>query len=121
MCDMIGSQSGWKDAGYLIGNANVQDLVRGLVFVDKPGGARDIRITPGVLGQNFVGRADVMRGEETQICGALSLGMAATGLVCQLGNHTKWVKLQDRRIARFATFMTGELFAMLKATRFLIR
>jgi len=33
------------------------------------------------------------------------------GLVCQPGTHSKWIEVVDGRIERFATFMTGELFA----------
>ena len=53
-----------------------------------------------------------MRGEETQILG---LGDAAEGLVCLPGTHSKWVEIDGGRIERFATFMTGELFALLRS------
>ena len=113
MCGMVGSQSGWRDAGYLDGNARVQDLAAALVPVQTDTHGVDIRLVPGIKGQDFAGRPDVMRGEETILMGALSQGMPATSVVCQPGTHPKWVPVQEGNISRFATFMTGELFAML--------
>ena len=57
-----------------------------------------------------------MRGEETQILGWLAQHPdAATGrhLLCHPGTHAKWVLIEDGRIVRFVTAMTGELFAVL--------
>ncbi len=51
-----------------------------------------------------------MRGEEVQLLGA---GLA-DGLVILPGTHSKWVRLEGGAIAGFRTFMTGELFAVLK-------
>ena len=36
------------------------------------------------------------------------------GLFCVPGTHSKWVRVAARRIQSFATFMTGECFAVLK-------
>jgi 2-dehydro-3-deoxygalactonokinase len=55
---------------------------------------------------------DVMRGEETQLLGAVALGIR-DGWVVLPGTHSKWVLLRDGRIDHFSTYMTGELFAML--------
>ncbi|MBU3740147.1 MAG: 2-dehydro-3-deoxygalactonokinase, partial [Rhodoferax sp.] len=57
------------------------------------------------------GQTDVMRGEETQIWGA----DAPPGSCCLLpGTHSKWAWLGDGgAIAHFATYMTGELYALL--------
>ena len=57
---------------------------------------------------------DVMRGEETQVLGLLpALPGAGPHTVCLPGTHSKWVRLQGGAIQEFATFMTGELFALL--------
>ena len=57
---------------------------------------------------------DVMRGEETQLLGALAARLGHGDGWCVLpGTHSKWVRLQGGAIAEFATFMTGELFALL--------
>src|SRR6185295_10526339 len=60
---------------------------------------------------------DVMRGEETQILGATVGGVApeaAARLVVLPGTHSKWAAVSDGRINTFSTYMTGELFAVLK-------
>jgi 2-dehydro-3-deoxygalactonokinase len=57
-----------------------------------------------------------MRGEETQIVGALSAEPdLADGLVLLPGTHSKWVRLAGGRVREFTTYMTGELFAVLRA------
>ena len=71
-------------------------------------------IVPGV---SYVGdgRADVMRGEEVQLLGAVAAGMVdPMALVCHPGTHNKWATLRHGQIDRFRTVMTGELFNLLK-------
>jgi 2-dehydro-3-deoxygalactonokinase len=71
-------------------------------------------IVPGVsyLGDD---RADVMRGEEVQLLGALAAGLVdSDALVCHPGTHNKWTVLHRSRIQSFRTVMTGELFSLLK-------
>ena len=56
------------------------------------------------------GAVDVMRGEET-----LCLGAGITdGLICLPGTHPKWVAMKAGRIERFATYFTGEMYALLR-------
>jgi 2-dehydro-3-deoxygalactonokinase len=58
-----------------------------------------------------------MRGEETQILGALTLDPAlrrGRRLLCLPGTHTKWVLLEDGIMREFLTAPTGELFAALR-------
>jgi 2-dehydro-3-deoxygalactonokinase len=58
-----------------------------------------------------------MRGEETQIVGALAsdaIAGAARTLVGLPGTHAKWAVVQGERIESFHTFMTGELYAALR-------
>jgi 2-dehydro-3-deoxygalactonokinase len=60
-------------------------------------------------------RGDVMRGEEVQLLGAVSAGLApADALLCQPGTHCKWARMRDGAVAAFSTSMTGEMFALLK-------
>ena len=75
-----------------------------------------VTIAPGVQAQNFRDVPDVMRGEETQIFGALALHRElAEGrrLFVLPGTHSKWVEVRDGRIARLQTFFTGELYDVL--------
>jgi 2-dehydro-3-deoxygalactonokinase len=57
---------------------------------------------------------DAMRGEETQIVGALAHQGIEDALLCLPGTHSKWAVVTEGRIARFRTHMTGELFAVLR-------
>ena len=57
---------------------------------------------------------DVMRGEETQIFGALALSGRHEGLFLLPGTHSKWAEVSGGRIVSFHTFMTGEVFGALK-------
>lgn len=60
----------------------------------------------------------MIRGEETQIFGALasepSLGAAGGALIGLPGTHAKWAFVGNDRIERFYTFMTGETFGVLR-------
>jgi 2-dehydro-3-deoxygalactonokinase len=62
-------------------------------------------IVPGVAKAG-----DVMRGEESQ---SLATGMV-NGLVVLPGTHSKWVKIENGEIADFRTYLTGELFELLR-------
>jgi 2-dehydro-3-deoxygalactonokinase len=58
-----------------------------------------------------------MRGEETQILGALTLDSTlrrGRRLLCLPGTHTKWVVLEDGIMSEFLTALTGELFGALR-------
>src|SRR5581483_6565991 len=71
-------------------------------------------VVPGVSYQGN-DRADVMRGEEVQLLGAVAAGSVdPDGLVCHPGTHNKWATLLHGKIDEFRTVMTGELFSLLK-------
>lgn len=114
LCGMIGSNLGWTVAPYVDCPAAMEDLARAMVPVESSGGWA--RIVPGLRSGGFGGAGDVMRGEETQLFGWLSQHPdRARGrqLVCHPGTHAKWMVVEDGRIVRFVTAMTGELFAVL--------
>lgn len=109
LAGMIGSNRGWKEAPYVPCPAGIDKLAAKLVWV----GEREA-IVPGV---SYIGdgRADVMRGEEVQLLGAVAAGLVdPMGLVCHPGTHNKWATLRHGHIDRFHTVMTGELFNLLK-------
>ena len=54
---------------------------------------------------------DVMRSEETQVFGSLDLG--AQHFVTP-GTHSKWIDVKDGKIVNFATYITGEMFSLLR-------
>ena len=107
---MVGSVQGWVEAPYLPCPASPGDLAGALV--QAPG--RQLWIVPGVRQPGD--RPDVMRGEETQIAGALALRpeLSADARIVLPGTHSKWARVSAGRIASFTTYMTGELFAVLR-------
>jgi 2-dehydro-3-deoxygalactonokinase len=54
---------------------------------------------------------DVMRGEETQIMGALPANGSHVAVLP--GTHSKWAWVENGAIVSFASFMTGEVYAAL--------
>ncbi|PCG10002.1 2-oxo-3-deoxygalactonate kinase [Sphingomonas ginsenosidimutans] len=105
---MAGSTRGWREIPYVDAPADLAALAGGVIHV-----ARDVAIVPGVALRGS--RHDVMRGEEVQALGAITAGLAPRdALFCQPGTHDKWITVADARIHRFATAMTGELFALLR-------
>jgi 2-dehydro-3-deoxygalactonokinase len=114
LCGMVGSNLGWVEAPYLDCPAGLDELVRGLAPAGPP--TPWVRIVPGVRGEGLAGASDVMRGEETQLFGWLALNpyrVQGRHVVCHPGTHAKWMVIEDGRLTRFVTAMTGELFAVL--------
>src|SRR6185437_276327 len=96
LAGMIGSNRGWVEAPYVPCPAGIEDLSAKLVW----GGEREA-IVPGIsyIGDN---RADVMRGEEVQLLGAVEAGwVKPDALVCHPGTHNKWVQLRGGKIQSF--------------------
>jgi 2-dehydro-3-deoxygalactonokinase len=126
---MVGSAQGWVQAPYVETPAGEDALVAGIVTVRAACGAQ-VAVVPGVLEPGAL--PNVMRGEETQIFGAISATRAAgatdvigaqnagqnsaqAALIGLPGTHAKWVVVEGAHIARFYTFMTGEVYAALTA------
>ena len=106
LAGMIGSNRGWIEAPYVPCPAGLDELTGALVWADER-----TAIVPGVCDPR---RADVMRGEEVQLLGAVADAMVPPdSLVCHPGTHNKWVEVAGGRIATFRTIMTGELFSLL--------
>ncbi|MBA2961636.1 MULTISPECIES: 2-dehydro-3-deoxygalactonokinase [Ramlibacter] len=117
---MVGSRQGWREAPYCPCPAGFDDLARHLAWVpDAPGGVR-LGIVPG-LSSTRGGVPDVMRGEEIQVMGALALLDRRDGVFVLPGTHSKWVRVAAGRIVDFATFMTGEVYALLRKHSILAR
>lgn len=128
---MVGSAQGWVEAPYVDAPTNADALVAGIVRVQTARGV-PLHIVPGVLQRGEL--PNVMRGEETQIFGALTNRSAPNeaakatantantaaaqdaprSLIGLPGTHAKWVVVRGDQIERFHTFMTGEIFAALR-------
>ncbi len=109
-CGMVGAQQGWAPAAYMpVPCAPVGPGVTRAPAVDT---RLSVRILPGICQPD---PPDVMRGEETQIAGVLAVTPGFDGVICLPGSHTKWAEVSAGEIVSFRTFMTGELFAALRA------
>ncbi|WP_199098773.1 2-dehydro-3-deoxygalactonokinase [Dyella sp. ASV21] len=111
-CGMVGSRHGWLEVPYAALPADLDRLSAGLGTLQAADGA-PVHIVPGV---HDAQAPDVMRGEETQVLGALSQqpDRAAHSIWILPGTHSKWVSVQDGCITAFHTAMTGELYALLR-------
>ena len=105
---MIGSRQGWVEAPYVQCPASLADLAGAIAWTEAAG----IRIgfVPGLSWQD----QDVMRGEEVQVAGALARLGAADGVFVLPGTHSKWATVAGGAVTGFRTFMTGEVFAVLR-------
>jgi 2-dehydro-3-deoxygalactonokinase len=113
---MAGSQQGWLEAPYCACPAGFDDIAGHLAWIE-PG---RIAIVPG-LSIDKNGIPDVMRGEETQVFGALQLLQLQDALLVLPGTHSKWVTVSGGHITDFSTFMTGEFYALLRQHSILAR
>jgi 2-dehydro-3-deoxygalactonokinase len=109
-CGMIGSRQGWIEAPYVACPADLAALAG--MLTETPGG--ELAIVPGARCVDATGVPDVMRGEETQLAGALGDDDARV-LAVLPGTHSKWAIVERGVLVDFATFMTGELYAILLA------
>jgi 2-dehydro-3-deoxygalactonokinase len=109
---MIGSAQGWREVPYKTCPAGLNDLVDGLRPLVETG--IHLHIVPGIAVRGAL--PDVMRGEETQVMGALERVPRLRADACLVlpGTHSKWVVVRHGRIETFITYMTGELFAVLR-------
>ena len=109
MAGMIGSRNGWVEVPYAQCPADWREIAAKMALVRRGDGG-EVWIAPGLFTRNADGIPDVMRGEETLICGT----GVREGIMITLGTHCKWATLQDGRVETFASFMTGEFFSALK-------
>jgi 2-dehydro-3-deoxygalactonokinase len=122
-CGMIGSRQGWREAPYLQTPARPDALAAGLTGLDDLAG-RIFRIVPGLSTRLPAGSPDVIRGEETQVFGAMSAtgpGQPGRNLFVLPGTHSKWVDVRHGAVQGFRTYMTGELYALLRQQSILAR
>lgn len=107
---MITSRQGWVETPYLDCPAGPADLANALIQHDLRG--LSIVFVPGLTTMDRAGVPDVIRGEETQIAG-LAVGHDDL-LVVLPGTHSKWIHVASGRIATFRTYMTGEVYGVMR-------
>lgn len=113
LAGMVGSALGWHEVPYVDSSVPVQSLAAHACRVPDTGSAIPTLILPGYCVRNTAGLPDVMRGEETQLLGAWALGHRSGWFVLP-GTHSKWVQLDEGRVLQLRTYMTGELFDLLR-------
>jgi 2-dehydro-3-deoxygalactonokinase len=119
MAGMIGSRNGWREVPYVACPAGADAIAAGMLAFEAPAlPGRQLFIAPGMsdrpAGLHDTGTPEVMRGEETQVLGLLdALPGAGPHTLCLPGTHSKWITVEQGRITRLHTAMTGELYALL--------
>jgi 2-dehydro-3-deoxygalactonokinase len=114
LAGMVGSRNGWVEAAYVACPASPDEIAAAGLQVTLVDGA-PATVLPGLSCDD--GAFDVMRGEETLIVG---LGLE-DGIACLPGTHSKWAEIRGGRIVRFASFMTGEVYGLLRQQSILAR
>lgn len=113
---MAGSRQGWREAPYCACPAGFGELARSLLWIADG----RIALVPG-LSCETAGVPDVIRGEEVQVFGAMDMLRLREGVFVLPGTHSKWVRVRDGRVQSFATFMSGEFYALLRQHSILAR
>jgi 2-dehydro-3-deoxygalactonokinase len=114
LAGMVGSRNGWVEAPYVACPASTEAIAAAGIAVALEDGT-PVTVLPGLSCDD--GAFDVMRGEETLIVG---LGLE-DGIACLPGTHSKWAQVKGGRIERFASFMTGEVYGLLRQHSILAR
>ena len=115
LAGMVGSRNGWHEVPYASCPADVESLRASVLRFNA--NHHEVAIAAGASCINPHGAPDVMRGEETQILGAIAthpaLGRGRNVMVLP-GTHTKWALIDEGRLTNFQTSLSGELFALLR-------
>lgn len=115
---MASSNLGWHSLPY----ARLPTKVDGRSFIyrDLQIANRKVRLVSGLCSD-----CDVMRGEETELIGIFSSPerhvLSKHCVVILPGTHSKHVYLRDGNIIDFTTFLTGELYHLLRSNSTLIQ
>jgi 2-dehydro-3-deoxygalactonokinase len=122
LAGMAGSRNGLHEAPYVSLPADAEKWSRGA----WRGSLADAEVTiaAGLCSTLPSPALDVIRGEETQVFGALRLdtSLAAGSQVVVLpGTHSKWVAMEAGEVRRFRTAFTGETYALLREHSTLLR
>lgn len=107
---MITSRQGWVECAYAECPASASDLAKSITRHTTATG-RAVHFITGLHYASPSIQHDVIRGEETQVLGSLATG--ASHFITR-GTHCKWIDVEATRITGFATYMTGESFALYK-------
>ena len=122
LAGMVGSRNGWLETPYVSCPASLDDVRAAFGTLTHRG--KQIAIVPGLSCTSPLGSPDVMRGEETQLFGALQLRESLRSgrhVIALPGTHSKWAAVEDSHVVNFQTALTGELFALLRSHSTLLK
>jgi 2-dehydro-3-deoxygalactonokinase len=120
---MITSPLGLQEVPHVVAPAGIDELARGAVaFYDAAVAPQPIVLIPGVKTEAFDDGAaagtsadalpfDVMRGEETLVCGLIARGQLGAGsALLNASSHWKLIRVDaERRVAGSRTSLGGEV------------
>ncbi|MFD3687730.1 2-dehydro-3-deoxygalactonokinase [Nocardiopsis sp. NPDC058631] len=124
---MVGSDQGWAAAPYV--ELPTDPLTSPLPLTRVDSSLGPVHILPGLAAPGTL--PGLLRGEETQVVGALLADRAEAGtahttagaqeasggsrerIFVLPGTHAKWVRLRGSVITGFSTHMSGEVYALL--------
>lgn len=115
LAGMIGSRQGWVEVPYLECPATLRDIAARMTRITPASlPDRQVWIVPGLLYRSSPDVADVLRGEEAQLCGLMRCIDAQPQIACMPGTHSKWAMIANGCVESFFTAMTGEVFDVLR-------
>ncbi|MBE2893499.1 2-dehydro-3-deoxygalactonokinase [Spirabiliibacterium falconis] len=116
MSGMIGSKNGWHEIPYITLPCDASTLAANILSIPNSHNANIILI-PGVykIGDD----ADVIRGEETEIVGAINALNLTDASMIITGTHSKVATIKNGKLVDFKTFLTGEMFYALRQSTIL--
>lgn len=114
LCGMVGSRNGLVEVPYLDCPALAPRWRAGATRLVLDGIV--LSLLPGLATTAADGAPDVMRGEEAQLFGAMALDAIGPERrhVVLPGTHSKWAVVEGGAVLGFTTYLTGELFALLR-------
>ncbi|TDF34446.1 2-dehydro-3-deoxygalactonokinase [Alteromonadaceae bacterium M269] len=112
MAGMVGSAKGWFNVDYVKTAAASDNLVGKAFSFRLPWGPKAF-IMPGVCHQNKEHNYDVMRGEEVQLFGLSKLLGKADFKAVLPGTHSKHAWVENSKITRLSSYLTGEFYSLL--------
>lgn len=118
---MVGSTIGWWDVGYKACPASMEDIVSSLST--KMVRNYPVSIVPGLKCVNALGEPDIMRGEEVEIFSWVygrDANFDEPELICIPGTHSKWARVENRKVTQFHTSVVGETFEVLSRNGVLV-
>lgn len=122
LCGMAGSRTGLLETDYVTAPADSSRWSRSARLTRLLN--LSVAVAAGLKDERHHEAPDVMRGEETQIFGALQIEPTlrqGSRLFVLPGTHSKWVGVENGAIVRINTALTGELFALLRDHSILLK